>query len=887
MNEGEAIKYIRQLLEGLQHMHENHIVHLDIKPENIMCENSRSTDIKLVDFGLSTKLNPQDEVRVSTATPEFAAPEIADHNPVGFYTDMWSVGVLAYILLSGVSPFAGADTMETLRNVSRASYDFNDDSFRDVSDNAKDFISKLLIKAPEKRMTVFEALDHPWLRTPITEDQLHRIPSKRYDNVRRQMHERIGRIWERRPAIGHICNYSSIRRLRRADYKIYSSHFDHREAGPRFVRHPSSQTIVEGNTAQFDCRVIGVSEPVITWVYRGVTLTQSLKYMQRYSGHDYSLKVSRVKRPEDEGEYIVRAENSYGRRESSAYLTVEPIREITREPSVIPKKKFVLKEYEVILPEEVAPRFSLPLRNRYIQDGHTVKLTCTADGNPTPILTWFKDGHKIERGGDYDIQTMLGISSLEIFSCNEGHSGKYTCLASNKLGEDETVCKLIVEPSRVKRLLAATAAGRGLRSSSQFPYSVSTGDSYRSTSTLRESSITSNGRLTTTTSITRTSYQSTNRRTSGLREVSPEQKAPELEAAIDAPTDLVEGDGLSLEARFTEAEPRANITWSVNGEEVSSDGHISIRTSSNGTRSTLRITDLTSDDSGSYECKASNSAGSAKTRTNLRVQRKPKPFTEDVNSFSSKNDVAFTKHAQEFEPFDNNLVENGESEAALPDEFDQEQDHINGETMDVQRDFKPEVPVLIRQLQGQIVDLGVDSVTFSCEFKNATGVGWSFNGKALAPDDKYDITMDGSEVILTVKDVGLEDSGVYVCYAVNTDGRVTTVGYLSVRDPSNPLPGPQFLTFPRSVMTTADRPIELECSFTSPVTTLMLCQNELEMEEAKSVISENGLSAKISLAGNELIPADSGKYAIIAQDDEGHHCEWWIDIQVKAATKSD
>lgn len=114
-----------------------------------MCENNRSTDIKLVDFGLSTKLDPKEEVRVSTATPEFAAPEIADHNPVGFYTDMWSVGVLSYILLSGLSPFAGANTMETLSNVSRASYDFNDDSFRDVSDNAKDFISKLLVKAPE------------------------------------------------------------------------------------------------------------------------------------------------------------------------------------------------------------------------------------------------------------------------------------------------------------------------------------------------------------------------------------------------------------------------------------------------------------------------------------------------------------------------------------------------------------------------------------------------------------------------------------------------------------------------------------------------------------------------------------------------------------------
>lgn len=68
------------------------------------------------------------------------------------------------------------------------------------------------------------------------------------------------------------------------------------------------------------------------------------------------------------------------------------------------------------------------------------------------------------------------------------------------------------------------------------------------------------------TSITRTSFQSTNRRTSGLREFSPEQKAPELEIAVNAPTDLAVGDSLSLEARFTQAEPRANITWSVNGE---------------------------------------------------------------------------------------------------------------------------------------------------------------------------------------------------------------------------------------------------------------------------------------------------------------------------------
>lgn len=96
-------------------------------------------------------------------------------------------------------------------------------------------------------------------------------------------------------------------------------------------------------------------------------------------------------------------------------------------------------------------------------------------------------------------------------------------------------------------------------------------------------------------------------------------------------------------------------------------------------------------------------------------------------------------------------------------------------------DFTPEVPILVGQLQGQIVEAGALAVNFSCAIKNATGIGWSFNGKPLGPDEKYDIQMGPDEITLTVKDVNSEDTGVYVCYGVNTDGRVTTVGYLSVR----------------------------------------------------------------------------------------------------------
>jgi serine/threonine protein kinase len=98
MTEPEAKRYIRQICEGLQNMHENNIVHLDIKPENIIFETKNSPNVKLVDFGLATKLDPDEVVKVSSATVEFAAPEIVERDSVGFSTDMWAVGVLTYVM---------------------------------------------------------------------------------------------------------------------------------------------------------------------------------------------------------------------------------------------------------------------------------------------------------------------------------------------------------------------------------------------------------------------------------------------------------------------------------------------------------------------------------------------------------------------------------------------------------------------------------------------------------------------------------------------------------------------------------------------------------------------------------------------------------------------
>ncbi|XP_075027300.1 myosin light chain kinase, smooth muscle-like isoform X1 [Calonectris borealis] len=164
--EPSSAQYMRQILEGLQFMHGQAIVHLDLKPENIVCVSPGSHWLKIIDFGLARKLAPDTPVKVLHGTPEFMAPEVVAFEPVDFSTDMWSVGVICYILLSGESPFQGDNDMETLSNITAARWDFEEETFSEISQQAKDFISQLLQKDPRRRLSSAGALLHPWLQQP-------------------------------------------------------------------------------------------------------------------------------------------------------------------------------------------------------------------------------------------------------------------------------------------------------------------------------------------------------------------------------------------------------------------------------------------------------------------------------------------------------------------------------------------------------------------------------------------------------------------------------------------------------------------------------------------------------------------------------------------------
>ncbi|XP_063990797.1 death-associated protein kinase 1-like isoform X2 [Diachasmimorpha longicaudata] len=165
-SEAEAAHVVRQVLMALSHLHSHQVAHLDIKPENILLSTPPPMpNIKLIDLGLSHRLAPGSELRALFGTPEFVAPEIVNYEPLSLGTDLWAVGVLTYILLSGASPFLGEDKQETYANVAACQYQFDDEYFGNVTEIAKDFIRSLLVKDPKERGSAESCLKHPWILT--------------------------------------------------------------------------------------------------------------------------------------------------------------------------------------------------------------------------------------------------------------------------------------------------------------------------------------------------------------------------------------------------------------------------------------------------------------------------------------------------------------------------------------------------------------------------------------------------------------------------------------------------------------------------------------------------------------------------------------------------
>uniref|UniRef100_A0A8B9LRC5 non-specific serine/threonine protein kinase n=1 Tax=Astyanax mexicanus TaxID=7994 RepID=A0A8B9LRC5_ASTMX len=155
---------IKDTLEALQHLHNCKVAHLDVKPENLMVARHMPVPcVKLIDFGDAMQISGHCYVHLLLGNPEFAAPELIQGTPVFLSTDVWSVGVLAYVLLSGVSPFLDESLEETCVNICKLDFCFPDEYFCDVSQAARDFIILALNQDPRKRPSASTCLQHLWV----------------------------------------------------------------------------------------------------------------------------------------------------------------------------------------------------------------------------------------------------------------------------------------------------------------------------------------------------------------------------------------------------------------------------------------------------------------------------------------------------------------------------------------------------------------------------------------------------------------------------------------------------------------------------------------------------------------------------------------------------
>ncbi|CAH8455296.1 unnamed protein product [Heterobilharzia americana] len=175
--ESYVCKLLGRILEALVYMHESlKMVHLDVKAENLLLRQPYpSIDVFLTDFGLATVLMEGKQHRELAGTPDYVAPEIINYDPITFATDMWSVGVLTYYLLTGISPFLGEDKLITMQNITHVEIEYPDSLFKSRSVNSIDFIQRLLQRSPKRRMSARECLSHPWIKLNQTNSDKENI----------------------------------------------------------------------------------------------------------------------------------------------------------------------------------------------------------------------------------------------------------------------------------------------------------------------------------------------------------------------------------------------------------------------------------------------------------------------------------------------------------------------------------------------------------------------------------------------------------------------------------------------------------------------------------------------------------------------------------------
>ncbi|CAD5121391.1 DgyrCDS9913 [Dimorphilus gyrociliatus] len=474
--ESEAAHYLKQLLLAVEHIHSKNIVHLDLKPENLLLTNSSSEEIKLIDFGFARKLNPRLPLHAKYCTPEFAAPEVADNQPISTSADMWNVGIIAYILLSGSSPFANESDRDALLNVAKADWNFND-SFSTVSGEAKDFISRLLVKDPRKRITASQAIDHPFIDLSNRRGLGDKINLERHKSyIFRRKCQRglrsIKTMVEPRsindiingpmtvpalqlPEISEPDGFFSPPRTRASS--VFSCATDFQEAGaagmleimgpPSMITSAAPSTIGSGSSSDWEKEY----EDEDTW-YEWSAAYQSGPEAQLLPAEDVKFNVRMARYRRASSKTSVR---SRSRRERQDLRDLEREAEDNAVVERKPKKTSLwhLKN-SADTQEALPPIFKTKINDKAYNVGEPCTVSVYVIGNPSPTVSWYRNDEILTQGGR--VRTWddgKGRHTLTILQTKPNDFGVFKCIARNKYGKVTCRARMLLgdHPSRPGR----------------------------------------------------------------------------------------------------------------------------------------------------------------------------------------------------------------------------------------------------------------------------------------------------------------------------------------------------------------------------------------------------------------------------------------------------
>ncbi|XP_063617006.1 obscurin isoform X2 [Cydia splendana] len=455
--ESDIAGYIRQLLRGLKYMHDNSIAHLGLTIGELLLSHVGSDQLKICDFGLSRKILFNKLASLDYGFPEYVAPEIANGEGVSYNADMWSTGIITYILLSGHSPFRGINDRETLTRIRDGKWDWHDEEWWSrLSSECRDFISKLLVYRWEDRMDVNAALNHPWLtgadRIRSDEYIISTDRLRNYYNLYRDWTSNAHcRNWfRRRPLSGAFEHPSKMvyppgeiytpegtpdrtsRDRGGSPWDLKFKQWEH----PDWEVTATSESHYQNGPDTYLLQLRDVSFPVRLREYMKVACNRSVAYnLSVNDSYDPRTPIIRERRrftdimDEEIDDECRERINNYG---TESYTIRRLRHELgTRLDSYAEAQAFMESKKDGQLPFFREKPQILPIR-----DGEPAQFSCFAVGDPKPSVQWFKNDMVIAEGNRIKIeQDEEGRSTIKFEPAMHHDIGFYKVVARNKVGQ--------------------------------------------------------------------------------------------------------------------------------------------------------------------------------------------------------------------------------------------------------------------------------------------------------------------------------------------------------------------------------------------------------------------------------------------------------------------